>query len=280
MITLCTVMPVGYEGYGDVLFDSIFKHAKHITDVLISVPTTEPSKKVEQTQWTKNNIRFTRFPTDTPSNEYGHSLGLHDCIDRTETDLIFFCDPDLFWHSAVDDFYLNLMEKEGLDYIGCSHHSAVANAYSYFPYLFSSLVSKKKLPGPDYLKGQLKFRHGCIMVGKVENGFVDDPKWNESADGKYLLSGPIPGLWDKLPNVKDNVFYDTSVWLCYWGILQKWKWLSFQTPDAHNYSTKYFRGQGITVKKLPMQKLIYHDARFFPERLREEYNKSLESEDE
>lgn len=266
MITLCTVAPEGYEEWVETLLASILEVSQHVTKVLIAKPVhSEDTSTIEE--YEKKNIHFKKFHAPINRGEHGHSLGLHACIDRVETEYIFFCDPDVFWYTAVDDLYLKLMDKYGLQYVGCSHHSAVANAYSYFPYVMNSLVKKKDLPDANFLKGKLKFRHGCIMVEQLG----DEESYTEFADGKYLVSSPIPGLWDKFPNVKPDVFFDTAINLCYWGMEQNWRWLAFQTFDAHDYTTKYFRGNFKINDRIPFQKLIYHDVRRTPAAMRETY---------
>lgn len=273
MITVCTVAPEGYEGWLETLLASVLEHSQHVTQVLIAqtVPSTDTSIIEE---YEKKGIHFKKFYAPINFGEHGHSLGLHACIDRVETEYILFCDPDVFWYTAVDDLYLKLMEKYNLHYVGCSHHSAVANAYSYFPYVMNSLVRKKDLPDENFLKGQLKFRNGCIMVEQLN---ADDSVY-ELADGKYLVSSPIPGLWHKFPNVKPDVFFDTSINLCYWGMEQNWRWIAFQTYDAHDYTTKYFRGSVKIKDRIPPQKIIYHDVRRDPALMKKMHNKSKEEE--
>lgn len=274
MITLCSVVPENYEDYAKTMLESIIATTKHITNVLLARITHDNNTDIIE-EWEKRGINFKKFYAPINEPEHGHALGLHACIDRVETEFIMFCDPDVFLYTAIDELYLNLIDKYNLNYIGCSHHSAVANAYSYFPYVMNSLVRKKDLPDENFLKGLLKFRNGCIMV----EGLTSDDNL-PLANGKYLVSSPVPGHWHKLPNIKPNVFFDTSVNLCMWGIEQNWKWLSFQTLDAHNYTTKYFRGNFKVAERMPFQKLIYHDVRQNATLMREIYNKSKEGQDD
>jgi hypothetical protein len=275
MITLCSVVPPNYEEYAKTMLESIVTTTKHITNVLLACPITNSRDTNVIKVWNERGINFKKFHAPMNCPEHGHALGLHACINRVETEFIMFCDPDLFLCSAVDELYLNLMNKYNLNYIGCSHHSAVANAYSYFPYVMNSLVRKKDLPDESFLRGLLKFRNGCIMV----EGLTAEDNF-EPADGKYLVSSPIPGHWHKLPNIKPNVFFDTAVNLCLWGIEQNWRWLSFQTPDAHNYTTKYFRGNFKFTDRIPFQRLIYHDVRQSSILMHEMYKKFKESQND
>lgn len=270
MITLCSVVPLDYEEYAKTMLKSVVASTKNVTHVLLARTTTDGNTDVIE-EWEERSIKFKKFYAPINISEHGHALGLHACIDRVETEFIMFCDPDVFLCDGVDELYLNLMEKYNLHHVGCSHHSAVANASSYFPYVMNSVLRKKDLPDENFLKGHLKFRNGCIMVEQLN---ADDNF--ELADGKYLLASPVPGHWHKLPNIKPNVFFDATVNLCLYGIENNWRWLSFQTPDAHNYTTKYFRGNFKITDKLPLQKIIYHDVRLSPENLRQEYEKFLE----
>lgn len=275
MITLCSVVPPNYEEYTTTMIESIVATTKYITNILLACPLSDSKSTDIVKEWEERGIKFKKFNAPINEPEHGHALGLHACIDRVETEFIMFCDPDVFLYTAVDELYLNLMNKYNLHYVGCSHHSSVANAYSYFPYVMNSLVRKKDLPDASFLKGLLKFRNGCIMVeGLAEKD--DFP----TADGKYLVSSPVPGHWQKLPNIKPNVFFDTSVNLCLWGIEKNWRWLSFQTSDAHNYTTKYFRGNFKITDRMPLQKLIYHDVRQNAASMREIYNKFKEDQND
>ena len=284
MITLCTVVPDNtqtdflYKDFADIMIDSMLRNTKFITNVLIASPSYDRNLTEFKTirEWTIGQIKFHQFYCPSHQHEFGHADGLHACIDLATTSHLLFCDPDLFFYSAVDELYLNLMNKYDLQYVGCSHHSAVANAYSFFPYVMNSLVKKEDLPPPTWLKGLLKYRGGMLMVN-IENPAEDDPSWPE-APGKYLLPSPVPDKWRKLPNLKPNILFDTSVNLCIWGIENNWRWLSFQTIDTHNYSTKYYRGNFKITEKIPLQKLIHHCVRTSPKNLKAEYDKFLEGE--
>jgi len=278
MITLCTVVPDSplYNGFADIMIESMLRETKLITQVLMAVPVPGGTFN-DIDKWTKSGVNFHKFHCYCHSPEFGHADGLHACIDQVTTSHLLFCDPDLFFCSAVDELYVNLMNKYDLQYVGCSHHSAVANAYSFFPYVMNALVKKESLPPADWLKGLLKYRSGRLMTEELHGQppEPENPLWME-APGKYLLPSPVPGHWQKLPNLKPNILFDTSVNLCMWGIENNWKWLSFQTPDTHLYTTKYQRGTVKLTERLPVQKLIYHCVRTNPEGLREEYNKFLE----
>jgi len=282
MITLCTVVTQIHECYLDMLLESLAQKTKLIKKVLIAYPTMyrprefflkiikEESKLYNTIKKYKiGNIEIEKFEAPINENEFGHALGLHACINKTETDYILFCDPDLFFYNAVDELYLDLKIKHDLHYIGCSHHSALANAYGFFPYLVNSLVCKQDLPNQDFLKGQLYFKYGIIQAEQEQIDITD------AAHGKYLIAGPILEVKNELPNPKKSVLYDTGVNLCLWGVRNRWKWLSFQTTDCHNYTTKYYRTGNCKVNdRLKYQKLIWHSVREDVKIMEKSYNEA------
>lgn len=284
MITLCTVLTPNHDIYKDIFIDSLMRNLKYVSKVLIAYTKDSRNRDIilnsianrkyhelyRTTQkWKIKNVEFEQFDVPVHENEFGHSLGLHACIEKTETDHIMFSDPDLVFCCSADELYLNLTTKYNLDYVGCSHHSALANAYGFFPYLVNSLVDKKKLPPPSYLEGSLYFRYGQLLMGQDPR---DDPK-RDRADGKYLLPGPISEFKSELPNVKPDSLYDTGINLCLWGMRNKWKWLSFQTTDCHLYTTKYFRTSNLKVtERLKQHNIIWHSVRDDLDKLQKAYD--------
>lgn len=275
MITLCTVSPPEphYDHYCETMLESVFKYFKHISKILIARPVSHEDQehpiepKVILNEF-RHGVEIVKFQFNVRSKEYGHSLGLHACIDRVETDWIFLSDPDVFYMSAVDEFYLNLTHKYSLNYVGCSHHSATANAYLYFPYLMSTLVRKDQLPPPEWMQGYLKYRDGIIFM----EGLHEDDN-HDLADGKYLIPGPIPEICKKLPNIKPNSLFDTSNNFCLYSIEKDWKWLSFQTIDCHFYNTKFYRTSPNWKlrERFPPQDLLWHSVRSGEEEMRQKW---------
>ena len=87
---------------------------------------------------------------------------MHECIDKASQPYIFLCDPDIFFYTAVDEFYYNALQSLQLDIIGASHHSATEIAQGYFPWHGNLLVEKEKLVGlskeeKDFLRSLLQF---------------------------------------------------------------------------------------------------------------------------
>lgn len=226
--------------------------SKLISEVLIAKTDSPPS--LNET-WTKNGIKFTKFGTFTGvrhQQSLEHAINLHHCIDRSQNEYVMIGDVDTFWYSAIDELYINLINKYELNYIGLSHNSAVNHAMTFFPCVYATLMNKKDLPGEDWLKGQFKF-YGMFRIKEMH----EDETSYTSYDGKFLAPGLIRVCTELYPN-KDGVF-DTGCKVWAWAKLNNWKWLSFQTDDCHIYTTKYIRGN-IKPGKLPFQKLAYHNV--------------------
>lgn len=267
MITFCTVVPETYEPYCKIMLDSVFKHFKYISKIYIARPNPNTKQESVISTETKNNIQITKFETPVRSMDFGHALGLHACINKVDTEYIMLSDPDVFYCSAVDELYISLIKKYTLQYVGCSHHSSTANAYGFFPYLMSTLIKKDDLPPLDWMKGYLKYRDGIIM----REGMTNDN--HEFANGKYLLPGPIPKFCEKLPNIKERVFFDTGNSLCLYSIEKNWQWLSFQTVDCHFYTTKFYKtSPNLRIRgQFTQQDILWHSVRSGAENLEREY---------
>lgn len=271
MITVCTVVPKSYEVYEKMLLDSIFKFFKLVSKVLIAAPIPVGQEEYEIYSYKEKGIEIYKFGVPCPT-ELGHPLGLHACIDKVNTDYILFTDPDVFYLSSVDETYLDFKNKYNLDYVGCSHHSSLSNAYSFFPYVMSSLVKKFDLPSADWMKGYI--RHRSLYAEDIN---LDNDHNLTLFDGKYLMPGPIPEFYKKLPNVIPRVLFDTNNSLCLYSIEKDWKWLAFQTYDCHFYSTKYYKTMGLKLKgMLPKQDLLWHSVRSGPDAFQKKYEELIQ----
>jgi hypothetical protein len=140
-----------------------------------------------------------------------------------------FCDPDIFFYRPVDELYLNLMKKYKLNIIGISHSSAAKFVYTYFPNVMNLMVKKSDLPDENFMKDRV--------------------------NGKWLTRAELFDLAGNFPNPKGE--FDTGCFLCYWAILNNWKWLSFQTQDIHTYCPIQNRGN-VKPEKLDKEKMLYH----------------------
>jgi len=251
MITICTVVTDALQQHMKIMLDSVMLRTKLVSEVKIA--KVDADVDLDE-KWVEKGINFHMFDHRVDM-VYGHSLGLHECIEKATNEYLLFCDPDVFFYSSVDKLYLELMNKYGINYIGCSHHASVIQAYTFFPYVVCSMVKKSDLPDKNWMKGELKYRDGILHS--------EDLKPNDDyalADGKYLIPSPLANHYSKFPNKDPKYapyFYDTSCNLWLWAQEKEWKYLSFQTRDCHTYNTVYNRGN-IKVEKLPKQSLIYH----------------------
>lgn len=241
MITVCTVTLDDCANYYEIYKESLATKTKLVDEVLIAKTDSPPSHNIK---WEKNGIKFHEFGVmQEGRTQQGveHGLGLHSCLDKATNDYILFCDPDVFLYSAVDEFYYNLYQKYNLNLLGVSHCAAAKFAYTFWPYLSNMFFKKSDLPSSNWLKGK-----------------IDDGSGNKNAlDGKYLIRMMLIEEYVSLfPNPQGD--FDTGSMLWLWGYQQNWRWLSFQTLDIHNYTTKYYRGNIKITEKLPNTKLIYH----------------------
>jgi hypothetical protein len=238
MISLCAVELEGLQIFTDLLIKSAAKNTKLISEILIAkigvgLEPNTISYYVDKIKVTKFN-----FPlTQRTQQGVEHALGLHACIDRSQTEYIFLSDPDIIYYSPVESLYLDLMNKHDLNIIGASHHSAAIMAYTFFPWIGNCLIKKANLPEQDFLKGYLK--DGPIPM-----------------DGKFLIPNKIDEFVNDFPNPKGH--FDTGSNMTIWNKCKNGKWLSFQTIDCHHYTTTYCRGNVKLNYKLPKMKLFYH----------------------
>jgi hypothetical protein len=280
MITLITVVPnipeYNYDAYAQVMIDSLLRRTRQVSRVIIA-----NTQEVEDASWVKilktyevRGVHFTELFVPVLSYAQSHALGLHTALNHVRTEYVMFCDPDVFFCTAAEEVYLDAMTRHNLTYVGCSHHAAVSNAYGFVPYLVNSLVRVKDLPPPNYLKGQLRLTGILTMEKYYEeiDNLAAEPEI--SADGMWLVPGPIPHLHHVLPNVKPEALYDTGVNLCLYALENNWRWLSYQTIDTRNYTTKYRRGNFKTNDKQVSQKLIYHAVRSGVTEFSEAYKQS------
>lgn len=262
MITLCTVLVEELRPFMNLMIDSLLRKNKLVSNILIAHVNSPYEYTQERHQ---QGVRIETFshllPHGLDTNEFGHALGLHACIEKANTPYVMFCDPDVLFIEDTPSFYLDLMKKLSLNYIGCSHECAVQHPETYFPYVVNSLVKKADLPNDDFMKNLLYYRGN--LTARTGDTLEDLGRYQPSP-GKYLIRGFIPGTESQFPNAIlrtekiHTIDFDTGHLLYLWSLQQKWRWLSFLTPDVHFYNTGYYRSNcGV---KLPSDKkpLIYH----------------------
>jgi hypothetical protein len=253
MISLCTVVLSGMEKVYTVLIDSILKKTKLVTEVILvnvgGVDGTDVTD--EEKTWQERNVTFKKINyLPIGGFKHGHASGLHRGIALAQNEYVMLCDPDIFFYTNIDEFYLDVMNKHKLNVIGVSHHAAINQSYFYFPCVMNMLIKKKDLPDENFLKGEIKLRPTVLRE-------PEDVNLLEDLEGKYLMIGPIPKHIDEFPNKDIHCNFDVGCNLYLWSKQQNWKWLSFQTLDCHTYTTKYYRSN-IKIPRLENIKLLYH----------------------
>lgn len=234
MISICAVVLDSIKHYEDIFLASILKKTSLVTEVILAKNDSGLSFYEE---WEERGIKFKKFGNRDEFTKGAvcgqqHGYGLNNAIDRATNDLVLLSDPDIFFYSAVDDFYFQLMMKHGLNAVGCSHHSATELGQRFFPWHGNVLLKKSELPTSTWLEGELEVK------------------------GKFLLPGAGYSQRATYPNPDGN--FDTSSGLWLWSNEQNWKWLSFQTTCANVYSTVYYRTNAKIRTRFDFQNLIYH----------------------
>lgn len=206
----------------------------------------------------------------------GHPLGLKYCIDRAKNNLVMLCDPDIFFYSAVDQLYYDLMKKYDLSYVGACPHLSYLYSTKYFPNVLCMLMDKRKLPTEDFLRGKIISQDTiCGNVGEAKILRHHYPREPEYLDGEYLIGGKISSLAKEFPN-PDGLF-DTGVYLSLWAKQNNQNWLGFQPKDIHLYTSQIYRTNLKIKERLPIQKLFYHATggarHLYLDQFTEEYNR-------
>lgn len=292
-ISLCTVVIDGLHNYLDIMIMSALKKLTFLHEIIIcNIQAEGPEKqeKIGNVLIRRINVpifhKYATFSNISESyiiNNFGHALGLHECIDRSQAKYILFCDPDVIFYTAVDELYIELISKHNLNYIGCAHESANKLVYDNFPYLANSLVRRTDLPGDYFLKNNLCFQDAIRITNNVE--IYEQFK---KATGKYLIRGAIPEFVDKfeIPTERTKeVDFDTGCNLYLWAKEKNWRWLSFLSYDCQNYKTSYYRSNFNLKDKFKIQKLIHHQFSRFRKseensflKFKQIYNESQEIE--
>ena len=201
MITLCTVTTDNNMSCLRHLLTSLANNHKDITQILIA--DANINGKSKNTTGTIYNIPYKQTvftPINCMGNEgiteiaYAHPLGLHLCIDQAKTDYVLLVDTDVIFYQNVAHIFRNMYENHNLGIIGIEHTSDIhKQCYGNFPTVITALIHKNKLPPPDFLKGQLKYR-GYLYAAEQNN--IAYPH----GDGKYLLPSPIQEIVHEYPN--------------------------------------------------------------------------------
>lgn len=259
MISIITVIIESLNKYLPYLEKSIRKHLTLVDEIIIPRVDIEPGY---YRAWALGKINCIEFGAKTsPIMDHHspalhclhHALGLHSGIDRAKNDLVMLCDPDIFFQSDVDKFYVELMEKYNLNCIGLSHPASLTQAFTFFPNVLNCLMKKSEMPDESFLNDKLNLYNATP---------TDSHQWaldkidNIPLKGKFLIPSKMPETGHYFPNPEG--YYETGCQLVIWAKEKNWKWLSFQTPDCSNYSSQYFRSNFKINDKMPRRKLLYH----------------------
>jgi hypothetical protein len=276
MISVCTVLFGDMSDYVAVFADSISRHAKHVTEVVLVKVDVADEGEVDA--WERSGIRFRvlGYPltrelcVHSPAWTYaicGHALGMHYAIDHSRGDYVWLSDPDVFLLNSVDEFYLSLMQTYGLTIVGASHFNPADQSYATFPCMINCLVKRSALPGPQWLAGELYVQSGMRRR--------DNCQMLRPVDGKYLIPGP-PAAWHaSFPNPQG--IFDAGCNLYLWTLQQRGRWIGFHLDGWKDsfkdnfgmaelvYPLNYNAGRYTSNFKLSAdlgrQDLLYHRTR-------------------
>lgn len=251
MISLITACFDSLKPFLEILFQSVLERTELIDEVVLPCGDKEEGYLEE---WQVGRVKFVKFGSKQHVFNVGspaticldHAFNLHAGIDRAKNDFVLMSDPDIFFYGATDKFYMDLLEKYSLNYIGVSHPAAITQSFTYFPNILNCMGRKSEFPDKEFLKDKLY----------LDYVFPDECRGQHvSLAGKFLAPSPLPDLASEFPNPTGH--YETGCNMVLWAKKQNWRWLSFQTGDCFNYTSQYYRGS-VKVERLQRVKLIYH----------------------
>lgn len=257
MITLVTTTIPEVERYFEHFKQSLFEYSELITEVVIC--KAERFRNYTK-EWVENGIQFCEIGSLFSENRKGldishdHVFALHQAIDYSSNDLILISDVDVFFYDNVAKIYHDLMNEHNLDMVGVSRNNPNWYVHGYFPTVVNMLIKKSKLPTKEFSE-QFGISHFL--------SFNLEWRTNPPENFKDLF-------------LKPNGHYDTGCLLYPWAIQNGLNWLSFQTIDLHNYSTKYHASKP-KIKTPPIKKLLYHQSASVSDKAFAEYKTALES---
>lgn len=257
MITVCTVIVEPIKSLLDQFLKSIYDNTTEVSNVIV---VNADAKTFCQDQIRVGKMCITQI--DLPVKTYfgkplhdlntgagiQHAIALNYAINSVTDEYVLLSDPDIFFMTKIDDFYLNLIKEHKLDIVGCSHQDALSHAYRFFPNHVNCMVKRTSLPDKNFLINELKIRNS--YTSDKDDVIIE----NETVNA-YLLPGKIPGYSHLFPNL--DGYYETGCNLWIWATKQKWRWLSFQTADRHVYNTRYFKGSE-KFPRMPFIDILYH----------------------
>lgn len=259
MVSICLVYFEEMKPIIGVFLDSVKEKTKKVHEIItVCLNNGEFYKEEFLGKITLKKVGYPLDKFDFLKNknieprDYGHAIGLNKSLKYVTGEYVLFCDPDIFFYTSVDEFYLETMTKYDLFTVGVSHHWAHALAQMYFPCFFNLMIKTENLPPKDYLTGKLFAREGSDSIHKSKN------------EGHPLNNWMIQGyVGENFPNQSDEAIYDVGCNLWLWNEENQGRWLSFQTLDVHNYTTTFHKSNWKCKEKFGTNKLIYHLTRGF-----------------
>lgn len=251
MLTICTVShPILEEtGVMDIFQQSILEKLKLANEVIVVQFAGDDFETMTggvRFKYVNCQINVPMCPDTQGGTE--HAFALHRGLEEVTNDFVMFSDPDLFFYAEVDRIYLEIIQQHSLDMVGVSHQDAASLAHRFFPVITNMIVKRKSLPPKDWLKNKIR----------VHKSYHLDDNTGAVVDGMYLIPGAVPSLVDKYPNPDGR--FETGNLLLPWALETEIKWLSFQTPDCHNYFMMYNKSNVKSIGKLPKQPLLFHST--------------------
>lgn len=264
------------EDYLKVFIHSIVRNCRHVREVIV-VKIDETNDHLIET-WEECGIKFYLYGcslfTEPPpfSAEFGqmvggHALGMHRAMDYAKEKFIWMSDPDIFFLTELDRFYLELFERYDTNIVGVSHFNPTEQSYLCFPCAINCMVLRDRLPDFKWRKGELFVQSGMWLR--------DNCSLLHPVDGKYLIPGPLTNHCHEFPN-PDGIFdMGCNLWL--WNHELGGRWIGFQLDaSCHpfqgnsgaddlvypmNYSAKFYQSNFGLRDDLGDFDLLYHRTR-------------------
>jgi len=243
MISLCIPSEVRQIPWLKILLKSVTGRTTLINDIQITVNEYfgEP-QFAGKISWRGNKVRI--LSNDVNSTNLRHWTALSQSVEHAKNDLVLLCDSDVCLMAGVDTFFYELLGKFNLDIVGVSHYLAVNEAFGFMPNVIFTLLKRSQFEDCHYLRDEV-------------------PPWNLTKEQvqslKFLnFSGAcLASKRQYYPNPDGHA--ETGSNLAAYVNEKKLNWLSFQTTDIHNYTSRFWRSnlKGLKIEKRP---IIYHQS--------------------
>lgn len=249
MISVATIVIDKVEKYLPIFIESLLDKCSLVSEVVIckgdAPPTFEETWKEKDIEFKMIGSEYYKFRHPHMDISQDHALSLHEAIKQCKNEIIYITDIDIFYYTNVDKVFYDLMQKYDLNIVGVVRNNQLIYSQGYFPSVVSMMLKKSELPTREWTE---KF---CIKIKDVE--FKDkflafNVEWRTER----------PAFDSIMPKPKGH--YDTGCLLHLWGLENKWKWISFITPDLNNYYTAPFLSKPKINERLEKVKLLYHQS--------------------